>query len=80
VLFFAKRGWQVNKAQLDYAIGRVAELEARIEALEAALRGLHHECLQAGFGTAKDYAWPKVMREAELALASQSETFSEHGK
>lgn len=45
----------------------------RIAALEAALKGLYSECCYAGFDTAKDYAWPGVMKQAKEAL-TPSET------
>ncbi len=35
----------------------------------AALQQLLHECLQAGFGVANDYNWPKSIEDACAAIA-----------
>ena len=38
------------------------------EAVVEALRQLHRECVHAGFDTAKDFNWPKAMKDASDLL------------
>jgi hypothetical protein len=45
-----------------------ARLIAAAPELLQALRELLHECEEAGFGTAKDYGWPRVFRQSRDAI------------
>ncbi len=46
-----------------------ARLIAAAPDLLAALIALRHECIEAGFGSARDYRWPKVMEDSAAAIA-----------
>ena len=46
----------------------VFTLERRVELLEAALRDLYRECVEAGHDRDKYYNWPTVMSAAQFAL------------
>lgn len=74
-LRFSNRAKEHQKAEDDLIALRREHQRVWEEkkALEAALKGLYSECCYAGFDTAKDYAWPGVMKQAKEAL-TPSET------